>query len=339
MAHMISTVSGRAEVFTAGDLPWHGLGVNVPERVTSREAIELAGLNWQVLQKQAEFRYNGDGYDIPDRLVNYRIKNDGIHTEPVYLGTVSPNYQIIQNTEAFEFFDEVIGKNLAIYETAGAIRDGKRVWILAKLPEDLIINTQGGTDITKKYLLFVNGHDGTFSCRMFYTPVRVVCNNTLNAALGKRGTGTGVSIRHRGDMKMKIEQAVQLLGIANEYYQNLGDMFQHMANTKFGSLEARDYFKAIVPDAEDEESKAQTNVEVARYIMTQNYTKGAGNELAGRTVWGAYNAVTQFADHQKFVLRKSGSAHSRFESVVWGSASNLKQKAFDLAAEVVKTAV
>lgn len=334
MAHMISEVLGRAECFTAGEKPWHGLGINVPERVNSREAIELAGLDWKVKQsdvfgKSGQNEWDATMHQIPDKKINYR---EGANGEFVYLGLVSDRYRIIQNTEAFEFFDNVIGDNMAVYETAGAIRNGSRVWILAKLPENMIIQTKGGEDEIEKYLLFMNGHDGMFSCRMFYTPVRVVCNNTLSMAIRGKGKGQGVTIRHTGNIDDKVKEAVRILKIANMRYQDMELDFQQMATKNIGIDFAHEYFRKLFPDdEEDPHSRKQKNAEGYRDICIENFRRGAGADLAGNTLWGAYNSVTQFADHQKFMLRNPKHEYSRFESTVFGTNARLKKKAFKLA--------
>lgn len=330
MAHGISTVSGKAEVFTAGQVAWHGLGINVPEKVASDEAIKIAGLDWVVESRPL---FMGDGTEIPDRVANVRYDAEG---HPFYLGTVGTNYRIVQNADAFKALDEIVGKKMAIYETAGAIRSGRRVWILAKLPEDLIIKAPGGVDRVKEYLLFCNGHDGSFACRMFFTPIRVVCNNTLSWALGRVSDTEGVTFRHTGSLEEKIEDAVRVLSIANEKYQQLGVMFNHFVKIKFTEKDAKGYFEQVMPDDPEKTERGNKNIAERRDSMMQGFVGGRGHKLAGKTLWGAYNAVTEWADHTKFAGKKQRNESSRFESVIWGSSRQLKQKAFALAEEMVE---
>jgi len=325
MAHLISEVSGRAEVFTAGQRPWHGLGVNVPDLVASAEALQHAGLDWEVRQAEVKFEAAQNTYAAPDRVVNYRWSEDG---NAVYLGTVSKQYRIIQNRDAFDFFDDVIGRKEAIYESAGAIRNGKRVWILAKLNRDMVVRTPGGEDVVEKYLLLTNGHDGAFGCRMFFTPIRVVCNNTLTAAL--RDASTGIFIAHRGNIKNKVEEAVRTLNIANKFYSSMGDVFQQMAEFPVTKKMAQKYFNDIIPIGKLE-GKAKSNAVFTRDLMMENFEHGAGSTLAADTLWGAYNAVSQYADHQRFMFHPSRSEHGKFESVVWGDSAQIKGRAFEYA--------
>lgn len=333
MAHEISNVSGRDECFTAGERPWHGLGVNVKDRVTAKDAILLAGLNWKVEQMKTLFFDGIHPWPIDDKVANIRRKPNG---EPVYLGTVGVGYKPIQNEVAFDFFDKVVGEKLAIYETAGAIRNGTRVWILAKLPGDLIIKAPGGEDNTERYLLFVNGHDGSFGCRMFFTPVRVVCANTMTAALGIVGNEEGIFIKHVGEVEAKIEEAVRVLKIANVHYQNLAVAFNHFAQFSFTEEDAKRFFEQVIPVDLGLGEKKQANDGERRELMLDNFLHGKGSDLSRKSLWGGYNAVTEFADHTRYTLHEPKTENSRFElsphrSVLWGDSKKLKQRAFNVA--------
>ena len=332
MAHEISTVSGEAEVFTAHQRPWHGLGVTVPDSVKSSEAIKLARLDWLVEQAPVYIKdRSGNVIELKNDVANVRYTPEG---QPVHLGTVSKQYKPIQNIEAFDFFDSVVGDKLAIYETAGAIRDGKRVFITAKLPGDLVIQTPGGEDPVEKYLLFVNGHDGLFGCRMFFSPIRVVCSNTLRAALGGADQNEGIFIRHKGDVQAKVEEAVRILGIANKHYQDLGLLFNHFCKISFNEVAATEYFEKVFPVDEGTTDRKQRGVRTRQEACMNNFLHGRGSELSKNTLWGAYNAVTEFADHSRYDLRKARAEHSRFESVLFGDSHQIKGRALNLAVKI-----
>ncbi len=322
MAHAISSVSGRSEVFVAGKPAWHGLGVRVDEAQTAEAAIGLAGLDWTVHQRPLHLP---DGASVPDKVANVRSAPDGAD---VYLGTVGTQYRPIQNHEAFSFMDEVVGLGEAIFETAGAIKHGRRVWLLARLPENLRVDSE---DEVKKYLLLANGHDGSMSCRVFWTPVRVVCNNTLTAALGRRSAGDGITIRHSGNVRGKLDEARRILGLARSHYDALGSVFRKMKKLDFDLRAARDFFEALVPEAKTSAStKSEARVHRVRSELLAAYRLEA-NELAGRSVWAAYNAATRWSDHIAFQRRPSATPETRFENVVWGGGKQFKQAAFDLA--------
>ena len=147
--------------------PWHGLGTEVQEAPTSRDALRLAGLDWTVEQKPIQL----EGIEIPGYKANVRSTDDRV------LGVVSDRYRIVQNQKAFEFTDSIIGGDVR-YETAGSLNGGKKIWLLAKLPE-----TEIAGDETEPYMCFTNTHDGSGAIRVCMTPIRVVCNNTLSASM------------------------------------------------------------------------------------------------------------------------------------------------------------
>lgn len=327
MSHEISEVSGRPEMFYAGEKPWHGLGTAVQKAVTSVEAIELAGLNWQVEQRPLLLK---DGTKIPDKKANVRVVPGG---KDIYLGTVGRAWKPIQNSQAFDFFDSVVGEGQAIYHTAGALKEGRRVWILAKLPNDLIVETKKGADRTEKFLLLSNGHDGLLSFRMHMTPIRVVCSNTLNAALNSREKGEGIAIRHTGKIADKVQAAQEALGIAKRYYEDLGTAFNRFYKEAMDTEKVKAYFKQVYPDNDKAEDNFRT--EDARKDMLRLFREGRGSELSEGTLFGAYNAVTEYVDHERSYGKRDGIAERRFDSILFGQGRSIKQRAFDVATSIV----
>ena len=181
--------------------PWHGLGTRVEEAPGSKEALVLAGLDWKVVQKPI---VTEDGLPVNGFNANIRDRDSQV------LGVVTNRYKVVQNEDAFAFTDKLLGEGVT-YETAGSLQDGRRTWILAKLPQRYIIS---GDEITP-YLVFMNSHDGTGAIKAAMTPVRVVCQNTLNLALStaKRSWSTN----HTGDIKGKLEDARNTLLYADLY--------------------------------------------------------------------------------------------------------------------------
>lgn len=335
MAHEISNVGFGDEVFTAGKPAWHGLGRNVREAVTSAEAMKMAGMDWKVLEAPLYGMTRPGTPDkvegmtfISDKKLNYREDAEG---KAIQLGVVGDGYVPIQNSEAFEFMDGLIGEGAARYETAGAIKQGRRVWMMAQLPGALTVGS--AEDQVRKYLLLCNGHDGGMALRAFFTPIRVVCANTLRAALnGKEG---GVTLRHTGGIKDKLAEARRVLGLATKHYEDLGAAFNRFYQEAMSLSAAEDYFKAVVPDNSRAENKART--ENIRGFMLNGFKAGRGASIAGRTLWGAYNAVSEYADHTKFERQglKAESADGRFESIMLGSSGDMTARAFEIAARVV----
>jgi len=317
MAHNISKASGKAEMFYYGETPWHGLGTKVERVATSADAIAAAGLGWSVSKQPL---YLGDGRQVPDTFATVRSDTG----DP--LGVVGTAYTPLQNREAFAWFDSIVGEGAAVYHTAGALGRGERVWILAKLPGELVI-AKG--DTVEQYLLLSNGHDGQHVVEIGFSPVRVVCQNTLTAAL--RGQGFQ-RLLHFGGLKTRMDQAAEILGIARRYYQELGQTFQALTLRKLGDLEAEAYFKAVFP-ATGSTGEASPIWKKTQETLAGLFHEGRFNILPSikGSVWAAYNSVTELVDH----TRKAKSPDARFESILFGGGAAIKQRAFDQAVALV----
>jgi len=296
-----------------GPSPWHNLGTELVNPATAREAIEAAGLNYTVVKKPLkELVELNHPTDVSDRWATVRTDTGDV------LGIVGDSYEPIQNRDAFRFFDTLVGTDEAIYETAGVIGRGERIWILAKLPGFIKVH---GNDIVSKYLLLSNSHDGSSLVRVKLTPIRVVCNNTLTAAL--QGAGE-VHIRHTLNAAEDMKQALTLLGLSNSLYEQLDSIFNRMALTKISDKQLLDYVKALVPDNEEEEDNAKT--QGIRKAVLELYESGQGADLSRGTLWGAFNCVTEYTDHEM-----EGNPTTRLESIWFGRGEQLKLKAFQLA--------
>lgn len=192
--------------------PWHGLGTRVEEAPTSTDALRMAGLDWSVVQRNIQVC---GGAKIKNYRANVR-DSDG-----TVLGVVSDRYKIVQNAEAFEFTDSLIGGDVR-YETAGSLNGGRKIWLLARLPE-----TEIAGDKTEPYICFTNTHDGSGAIRVCMTPIRIVCNNTLNLALGSARRAW--SVRHTGDMASKMHEARVCLEMASAYMNDLSQTADRLA--------------------------------------------------------------------------------------------------------------
>ena len=200
-------------MFSVREKPWHGLGTIVAEAPDSSAALELAELNWTVVQK--DIATADGGKVIPGFKANVRESDDKV------LGIVTDRYKVVQNTEAFAFTDALLGEGVR-YETAGSLQGGRRIWLLAKLPQQYIIN---GDEITP-YLVFMNSHDGSGSIKVAMTPIRVVCSNTLNLALSKAKRCW--SCNHIGNVEWKMDEARATLLYAGQYMTELGKDFARL---------------------------------------------------------------------------------------------------------------
>jgi phage/plasmid-like protein (TIGR03299 family) len=294
--------------------PWQDTGKKLNDPMTAREAIETAGLDFTVVKKPLATKTG---------LKRHEYATVRTDTGEV-LGTVNASYEPIQNIDAFKFFDTLVAKDEAIYETAGVLGRGERIWILAKLPGYIKVH---GNDIIDKYLLLTNCHDGSAQVRVKLAPIRVVCNNTLTAAL--QGTGE-VQISHTTNAIQDWEQAAAMLGLSNFLYEQLDGMFNGMAARKINEVQLREYVQALVPDNEEAENTART--QKIRASVLQLHDSGRGAYLARGTVWGAFNSVAEYTDH----LMSGEDSDTRLDSIWFGRGEQLKLKAFHLARQLMQ---
>jgi phage/plasmid-like protein (TIGR03299 family) len=364
MAHMIDETTGQAAVFVMGEAAWHKLGKIISSAVSSDQAIKLAILDWLV-EKQAMFL--GNGNKVPGRFANVRSDTGAV------LGVVGKGYQVCQNKDAFNFMDSLVGDKLAMFETAGSLDSGKRVWMLARIPKEL---KAAKSDIVKPYLLVTNGHDGSHAVKILLTSVRVVCNNTLNLALGNGRTG--FSIFHNTKLEAKVEQARKVLGIVIEQVDRFQEQMQALAARSLKQTEVTQYFQQLFPtkpavpahlrkvekvqteglldsilsghsaksemvrellagDQENQKQDHDRNAKILEQIMA-NY-ENRTNTLPGikGSAWAAFNAVSEYADHQKWVTGKTDAdkANNRLKSVWFGQANEIKQEAYSAAVNLL----
>ena len=295
--------------------PWHHLGTELANPETARDAIAAAGLDYTVVVKSMkEFVERDHADDVPDRWVTVRTDTGQI------LGIVEDGYEPIQNRDAFAFFDSLVDIDEAMYETAGTIGRGERIWILAKLPGFTKVQ---GKDIVNRYLLLSNSHDGSSLVRVKLTPIRVVCNNTLTAAL--KGAGE-VQIRHTLNASDDFTQALSLLGLANSLFGHLDAVFNRMALTKISDEQLLNYVKALIPDDGEDNAKSQG----IRNAFFELYESGQGADLSRGTLWGAFNCVTEYTDH-----KMEGNPAARLRSIWFGRGEQLKLKAYQLAERMI----
>ena len=216
-------------MFYVGETPWHGLGTKVNHALTSEEAIRIAQLDWEVIPKPI---YDEFGRELKGYKVNQRSSDNK------NLGIVTDRYRIVQNKEAFGFTDALLGEGVQ-YETAGSLASGKRVWMLARM--------EGTTLAEEKidpYLVFTNNHDGTGAVRVAITPIRVVCQNTLNLALGQASRHW--SCAHKGDIQGKLEEARYTLGNAKLYMEALEEEFGELKLKKVTEKQVRDMTEKLL---------------------------------------------------------------------------------------------
>lgn len=277
-------------MFYVRETPWHGLGTKVMEAPSSKEALSLAGLDWKVLQEPI--------YTENEELVE-GYKANVRDSDRKTLGVVTDRYKVIQNEEAFAFTDELLGEGVR-YETAGSLQGGKKVWLLAHLPHEYIIS---GERISP-YLLFSNTHDGSGAIKAALTPIRVVCNNTLNLALttAKRSW----SMIHTGDIMGKMEEAKDTLFMAEKYMDSLGKEIENLRKKKISDAKVMEYIEILLPIEQGATPQQAKNIRKLQEDMKMRYFDAPDLQDVGRNAYRFINAVSDFATHAE-PLRKTAN--------------------------------
>jgi phage/plasmid-like protein (TIGR03299 family) len=324
MAHNLATTNDKPAMMYTGEVPWHRLGTRLDQPATAEEAIGAAGLGYQVdlspLRTEA-------GAEVTQRKAVVRRDTGRV------LGVVGNSYVPVQNHEAFGFLDAVVAEGGLRYHTAGALGLGERIWLLAKLPGQ--IQVKDSADVVDKFLLLSNTHDGSSALRVFFTPIRVVCQNTLNLAV-REGEGRGVAILHKGNLAAKIKEAQRVLGLAVRFYDDAQSQIDKLASSHPSPTQLAAYFKALYPDPED--GKNATRAENVRTELGRLFEEGVGHDQPEikRTTWAAFNAVTEYVDHHR-PARTHGRQDQfdrRLNSIWFGGGARIKEHAWHLALEM-----
>lgn len=321
--------------------------VDVSDCKTSREVMEKAGLDYYVdkcdlvaempfgigrdnsiMSASGEFAHNGKIYrPCPNAYGTYRTDNN------VPLGIVKQKYEVIQNVDAFNFFDDAIGDNGAVWDSAGSFGNGEKIVVTAKLPGFMNV---GGGDPIDKYLVFASSHDGSCSINIMFTPVRVICTNVLNSAFDK--ADSYIRFRHTKNAKNKLELGGEILRIAAEYGNRAEEIYNAMAHIKMKDEQVMEYLaKLVLTDGEFEALRQFDPVNGIKKLFYKDYLTMERTEISTRkanqlaqifdyyqdgigqqtiigTAWGAYNAVTGY--YSNVVEREPTK---RMEALVWGA--------------------
>jgi len=334
MAHQLTQrTDGRIEMAYAGETPWHGLGKKMNAIMTPEEARREALMEWDVEKRKLYFNTNkitDSMEETKDSFAIVRADNGE------YFGTVGSQYRPIQTSEQAEFLRTLAGEGGIEVECAGTLYGGRRQFWACKVKGDRVVEAEKRQDRIKQYLTLANGHDGTLAFRCFFTPIRVVCNNTLNAAMRRAGA-EGVTLRHTSNVQLRIKEARKILGLAGEYYDQLADVFQKMAETRVDKDTYDNVLKAIFdPKEADFETPAKFEIAKIEAEATKRQVVGnLGREsklfgLTKITAWDAYNSLTFFSSHQMDadLLRRTDGADRHFERVIMGNGRRMQQEAF-----------
>jgi len=317
MAHELEMKNGKAQMIYVGETPWHGLGKKLEVAPSStEEAIKLAGLDWQIALEEMKL---SDGTVVGCSKAVVRQSDRSV------LGVVGNGWEPVQNGKAFQPFEPFLKAGVATIETAGSLRGGRRVWMLAKVnrPDSVIVPQ--ADDRVAKYLMAAVGHDGTLAFRIGYTPIRVVCQNTLSVAI-ERGQSTHVRLSHVSGVNKAIDEITKMIEGIDARFEESAKVFRELASRKVrDSAQLREYVDAVYESAKRKqeqegvktfneffakphrselpspfsaeggnmlaETKSKVFDEIARLF---EFGRGNTNPAVAGTAWAAYNAVTEY---------------------------------------------
>lgn len=289
-------------MFYVRETPWHGLGTRVQEAPSSSEALIKAGLDWNVVQEPI--------YTETEELIE-GYKANVRDSDRKVLGVVTDRYKVIQNQEAFVFTDELLGEGVR-YETAGSLQGGKKVWLLAHMPHEYIIS---GERISP-YLLFSNTHDGSGAIKVALTPIRVVCQNTLNLALSKASRSW--SMIHTGNIQNKLQEAKDTLFMAEKYMDNLGKEFETLRMQSMTDKQVMEFIETLLPIEDNATSQQKRNMKRLQEDMKMRYFDAPDLQDVGRNAYRFINAVSDFATHAEPLRKTANYKENLFSRTVEG---------------------
>ena len=337
MAHALEEFTdGTTAFFTAREVAWHKLGTVTEGALTAEEALKTAYLDWAVMKSEEPVStmvpmFNKtpmsenslQAISFNDKFMTYRY-NPKTHNAEA-LGVVGSRYTPIQNEEAFAFLNDLADESGAVFETAGSIDNGRKVFMTMKMPEGLQI---GGVDNINLYLMAWNTHDGTSSFNVAVTPIRVVCQNTLSWAIAN--AKSNFAWRHTPKVTGKVQLARETLGLTFKYVEAFEKEAELLISQKFSDKQFLDVVQTLVP-INEESTRTRTLAETARGTLMGLWKAPTQVNVAG-TKWAAYNAFVEYTDWAKPVRGNSDRAReiARAERIVTGLGDNFKNKAFAL---------
>jgi phage/plasmid-like protein (TIGR03299 family) len=334
MSHNLffNQATSKHSFFSVKEKAWHGLGQVISSHPTSAEAIQHAGLDYDIVKRPLYVR--DCSTDDQPGLICVPEHFATVHTDNgTPLGVVGKDYHVLQNREAFSFFDSIVGGGEGIiYETAGALGQGERIFITAKLPGYIKV---GSDDLIEKYIFLTTSHDGSGSITAAFTPVRIVCANTLGAAL--QNMTNVVRIRHTVHAKQRLQQAHKVMGLAGTLSIEMEGIFNQWAKVRITDKEVRKLIQMAlasnsevlgqIKDGRENELSTvfKNQCETAFSYFMEDQTQQL--ETTKGTVFGTYNAVTGYLQH----MRSFKSEEARVKSIVMGGTASIRtQKAFEL---------
>jgi phage/plasmid-like protein (TIGR03299 family) len=334
MPDAIAKVNGEHAMAYQGADPWHQLGTKVEGNPTWQEMLIAAHLNWKVEVRDLFIEDDKEitGYrDVPIRKATVRIDTDPVtgRSAPIILGTVGNNYVPMQNEEAFAILDPAAQEFGVTIETAGALENGKRVWMLAKLPQPIEV---AAGDLVDSYFLVATGHDGATPHTGRPTPIRVVCRNTIELAF--RRNAPIFKIAHTKSAQERLDEVAGLIKSVIKVMTDQGETFRQMAQMCLTAAQSKAYVEKVLR-IEDATSISGV-LERRRDTIVQLSQTGRGAELSPDSLWNAYNAVTEYYDHVRPAEAVGARQRKANESTLFGANATVKAWALTVAEQILE---
>lgn len=318
MAHEVSSMAYQ------GNTPWHGIG----EKLSPNQSIDIwaesAGLNWKILNSPVHYATQKSGclqeiHSFGGKQVLYRSDTK------FPLSVVSDRYKVVQPIEILEFYRDLTEKSGFELETAGVLKDGKKMWALARTGQSASIK---GNDLMNGYLLLATACDGSMATTAQFTSVRVVCNNTLAISL-KHGQGA-VKVPHSKAFDPTLVK--QRMGLATSNWEEFMYKMKGLSERRLKDSEARQFIHSVFQNANGSNIIYSNEKAKAKVLTLYNgHGMGSGFASSKNTAFGLLNAVTEYVDHQQ----KAKNAHYRLDSAWFGNGANMKERAFNESLKLI----
>jgi phage/plasmid-like protein (TIGR03299 family) len=300
-------------------VPWHRLGTALEEAdlYDWQAASRKAGLDWEV--EMVRLVTADTQAHVAHRAV--RRTSDGR-----VLGVVGPRYAPLQNRDAFAWFQPFLDAREAALHTAGSLRNGSRIWVLAKLSRDPLVIAEG--DEVEKYLLLSHGHDGSLAVRCGFTPIRVVCANTLSMAHGSDASKL-IRIKHTRDVLENLANVREIMDLANAEFEATAEQYRRLARTSINQADLRKYVRRVLKVEDDQEASSRLKNLMGEIVGLAE--AGRGNNLPSirGTYWSAYNGVSEWLTHNR-----GRSDDNRLNSLWFGESALTNRRALEVALDM-----
>jgi phage/plasmid-like protein (TIGR03299 family) len=295
--------------------PWAGIGKQLDKPETVHDAMVQAGMDWRV-EKHSLFLSNGE--EIKDKAI---VRNDNGSV----LGVVSDKWTPYQNEDAFRWFEPFVDSNEVEFSTAGAFKQGRITWILARLNRDNSEIAAG--DEVAKYLLLSNSHDGKLAVRVGFTPIRIVCINTLHSA-HKASASKLLRVNHSQHVKRNVTDIREIINTANADFEATAEQYRFLASRQVSRSDLESYVKIVLgkEGIERDDISTRTKNQMATIVALFDEGRGNKNPAIAGSWWAAYNGVTEWLSYER-----GNSNDNRMSSLWFGNNANVNKLAFEQA--------